>query len=637
MSREKLAVYHRRIASQEELLKIKQPGAALLLADCEAFASNSATLPVRGSGNPEFAAMTKGGGTRHWISNKISAASHNKRGLATTGTSTAASIGTSIGVGAAIGGGAAVAVTAVAITGGIALAGLALGIGVVVLVGLYTTSQKGSAHERFRGGAADSYGSSEMMTDLKYLLTNGDLENLARFQQKAIDAGKELDKALLAPLNNCADAASVAYALHRYKWRLRDKLDNSREMAHIETFQLLIDTKIDAASQMCQMLGQVHTANLILHLASSESAVLGREQAISYGKSAPAVEMRDYTELLWASWYSGLTGGPGYVAPPFMQSLIRKVGARLGSGPPSARMKQAFAAILHEARTSSDGDHKNIGGKIADALRDGGITSRIQSEMSDVSTSVGNVGGVGANNFAAAQLQSILLSAGQTAASSASVSSALGASAIGSTANIAGSGGAGLAAGLLVSALVGYALEKENDKRNMKAIFENSVTDPAQRLWMLRSMLMAGRIETIADSYKKCQQSIVALQALYSSGDTINKTQIGSGYATTTHAQMVTATKHLFRMQKHLLRMLALSTVVSKFHQELESQVSQMLDAYLKPDGAADETVRAVVLQVGKHQHNCAGTCYRVTAQSATMVKVANRLPSVPSPKRSPV
>ena len=648
MSKKLLGQYRTRMIAREAELKRNSLGGYLMVADCSAFAHSQKDgtkgLPVKGSGNPEFVKKTSGGTYSHAARNQLQAVSHNKRGLATTGASTVASIGAGVGTGMAIGSGAAAAgigviVASAAITGGIALAGVVVGIAIAAGVAAYTSYRVGSIGDRFAGakGAEVYEESTEMMTDLKYALSNGELEKLARFMDKATETGKFLDTALNAPVDTCGDAAVLAYAMHRHKWRLRDKLDKGREMDHLAAVTALIDNKISACAQMCEIMGEMHTANMMIYLAVGGSAGRSKQQDLSYAKStSPTTEVRDYTDLRWKLWYERLEAGTPPERRPWMNNLAPKVAYKLRTANNKATMKSAFAGILKEAKNSSDGDHKNACGKIMDALNEASnapIGTRMEAERVNTGSSGARAGGIQLIDFTTAQLQGVVMTAAKTAAGSASVSSALGSSAIGSVGNIAGSAGAGLAAGILVSALVGYALEKENDKRNVRDIFENKVTDPAQRMWLLRSMMQAGRLETLTESFKKAQQSIEALQALYGNSDEIRKQPAGSGgHMETTHADMVTATKHLFRLQKHMLRMFAVSSVLNMFWNEMNAQVDALTAEYSREGGQADRVLTKVERQVEKLVHNCPGTCYRVTAiGSGETIKVANRLVGVPA------
>lgn len=636
MSRKLLAQYATRMKQKEEELCRTARGTAMLLHDAGYFARKSIALPVEKAGNKEFAGAVSTGGTRHFFQNQINSFSHNKRGLATTAAGTAASVGTGIGVGVAVGGGVALVAASAAITGGIAVGVFALGIGIAVGINAYGAYQRGQAHERTSGQSADErYDTSAMVSDLEYMLNAADLEALARYQDKAIEAGKLLDRMVAAPVANCGDAATLAYGLFRFKHRLEEKLDKGRQMDHLTNFVFLVDNKIAAASQMCSLLGEIHTANLVIHLAKPDANLLNPEQKKAYGKSVTvANHLRDYNALAWKTWFETMTGARPGAAGAHVAGLMPLVALRqrMMTRSGKAEMEKAFASILKEAKNASDGDHNDVSGKVQDALAAAGSV-----DLGDqaAATRSGHVGGTSLKEFSISQLQGVVLGAGKTAATSASVSSALGSSAIGSTVNIAASGGAGLAAGIVVSALVGYALELLNDRSNIKAIYGNTVTDPAQRIWLLRSMLKAGRIEAMADSIRKCQESIAALQAFYADGSTMRthaSTRDRSGHETT-HADMVTATKHLFRLQKHMLKLLAANSVLGLFYNELYGQVEKMITAYSAPGGAADQAIDKIKGRVEQSHHaQCAGTCYHVTSGSATGFNVAHRLKGAPNP-----
>nr|WP_295852077.1 hypothetical protein [uncultured Xylophilus sp.] len=96
---------------------------------------------------------------------------------------------------------------------------------------------------------------------------------------------------------------------------------------------------------------------------------------------------------------------------------------------------------------------------------------------------------------------------------------------------------------------------------------------------------------------------------------------------------MVTATKHLFRLQKHMLKLLAANSVLGLFYNELYGQVEKMITAYSAPGGAADQAIDKIKGRVEQSHHaQCAGTCYHVTSGSATGFNVAHRLKGAPNP-----
>jgi hypothetical protein len=289
-------------------------------------------------------------------------------------------------------------------------------------------------------------------------------------------------------------------------------------------------------------------------------------------------------------------------------------------------MQAAFAGILHRARTSSDGDHKNVCGTVTSALREAlaaANAQRMAAEGASLSSSTSSSRDTAIENFTSQKLIDVFLSAGKTAATAASTSSALGSAAIGSTTNIAAGAGGGFLVGAIASALFTYMFDAINDRNNMRAIASGTLTNPVQRVWVLRSMLEAGRIASISESYRKTRESLTYMQNAFSQ---YGRYDFSSSFPS--EEALVNVTKHLFRVQKHVLRMVGMAGVLNLFYAELDMSIDRLMDSYLKEGGQADRALDLIKKQVSKRTHICAGTCYRMheANQGGDVFSVAHRL-----------
>ena len=427
-----------------------------------------------------------------------------------------------------------------------------------------------------------------MLDDLRYLLTHGELEKIARYHENALKTEKELFLALMnAPstgLANCGEAATLACKMSRHKKRLEEKLVADDRKKHVGMYNKLVQDKIKESSALLQSLGKEFIESVVKHRLAD--GTLGRTASKNPVLGVVKGEFRDYLELKLKTWAND---------------------ALKGSGDKKAAAFLDVLPLLYEAKMSSTGDPNDIAGKVINAL-----------EAASLSTSSSGSTGQTGNKVAAMSAQTLLdgiLLTGKTAATEAAKISVFGSMASGAPGSIAASGGAGFAAGLLVSSLVGAVLEYKNDKNNMAAL--KTEKDPVQRIWILRSLLEAGRINILYESYRKTQESTERLNTLV----TVFKAMSGR----LSYALMTEAATHLYRIQTHLIRMIAVGGLLNMFFNELDKEAGRMVRAWSDQGGLAPRAIHIVKGQVMK-DHACNGTCYGLEMIENGVIKVQHRL-----------
>lgn len=574
----------------EESIKRESPTTGLLLNDTKVLADQSKPLPLRHSGNSFrnfFTAIRpQMGATSHAIGNKLTSASHAKRKIVSSGMGMVASTTTGYVVGWATGLAATSAfVATAALTGGIAAGVLVLGLLIGIAVSQYQKAQK---EQRKKNLALGTRTNVQMLDDLRYLLTHGELEEIARYHEKALKTEKELFVSLMntpsTGVSNCGEAATIAYKMYRHKKRLEEKLVADDRKKHVCLYNKLVQDKIKESSALLQSLGKEFVESVVKHRLAD--GTLGRTASKKPTLGIVKGEFRDYLELKLKTWVND---------------------ALKGSGDKKAAAFLDVLTLLYEAKMSSTGDHNDVAGKVSNALDAASLST----------SSLGSTGQTG-NKVAAMSAQTLLdgmLLTGKTAATEAAKISAFGSMASGAPGSIAASGGAGFAAGLLVSSLVGAVLEYKNDKNNMAAL--KTEKDPVQRIWILRSLLEAGRINILYESYRKTQESTERLNALVTAFKAMN--------VRPSYALMVEAATHLYRIQKHVIRMIAVGGLLNMFFNELDKEVGRMVRVWSDQGGLAPRAIHIVKGQVVK-DHACNGTCYGLVMIENGVVKVQHRL-----------
>lgn len=557
-------------------------------------------------------AAEKGGSIKHAAANVKTGIFHNKRKTGAQLLGSGAGMAVGYGVSTAVGGaatatfGIAGLATLGAVTGGIAIGALLLGIGIAAGISAYRSSVKAGMTNKIKGDNGQfDYDPATLMKDLKHLLTAGEVEDLARYFDKAKETERAFKLALTKPLSNCKDAADLAHAMYTHRRRLEEKLRKGQRMEHLAMYKNLVDMKMSDTALMLEHMGHLHALNIVQWIVNRSHSEV-ELQRIS--RNSDTTDIRDYTDLKWKTWFEQLVENKpmGTKTHSELLQAQTRISRNYGIKQPAikATIKNIYAAILHEAKHASDGDKKNIAGKVADNL---------DRELRKTTVSTEDVA-----SFTSLKLLDLTLGAGKTAGTSAAKSAALGSASIGSVGNIAASAGAGMLASILVTCLFTYAFDKANDKNNAAAIDSRSEPDPVKRIWLLRSMLMTGRVETLYESYVKIQQSFEQFKAFHTRYDFVDRYP--------THHELVKATTTFFRMQKHLLRMLAMGSVLSMFFDELDSAVDQMMDAYSQEGGDAVFAIDSIIKQVERQTHTCVGTCYELKARGSNGIVVANPL-----------
>ncbi|MBF0226671.1 MAG: hypothetical protein HQK76_14555 [Desulfobacterales bacterium] len=542
----------------EAKIKQEHPEMALLLADVYSYAKDHKPMPLRYSGNPYLNALTylkpeAGKGTHAMGNVWTSQAEHNKRGLAASAIGAGASAGTSFGVGTAVGvvSASGAIVVAGALTGGIAVGVLLLGLAIVVGVKQY---EKGKVNEAaLRIDHFKEQTEIQRLDDLHYMLTHGQLTELARYQEKALETEKELREELNKVISprKCVDSATLAYKMYRHKVRLEEKLLNDTRMEHVRAFKNMIDEKICDSSNQLKLLGEKFVRSLML-IRKKNGTLITAGSA-----KGDITEVKDYLELKWKSWVDE------ELDPLFTFSTDGESEPILTFN--SEQNKRTFfeelGLLLKDARKSSKGDQHDVGLKVTDKLKEEYNSGKLRLPQNKSENF---------ENFSAKTLMNGMLNAGKDAAIEAAKVDAMGAQFASSASSLAVSGGVGFAAGLLVSTVISAVCDHYNDKNNSDALKTES--DPKQRIWFLRAMLENGRVEQLYESYKKIQEAtdhITKHLALIQLED-----------RRPWFEDLVATASGFFRIQKHIIKMLSIGGILTSFFMELDQEVHRMAKAY---------------------------------------------------------
>jgi hypothetical protein len=425
----------------------------IMLCDVRHYADEGKRLPIRnnlGSKLTTFADAARPDALekvyRTQIKQKVvETVSHNLRSVS----------GPVVGAGATVGGKfIAVAAGVGAATVGVATAGVAVAAGAVLSIGIkigikvYVTGKKGDIKKKM----AETGAASEK--ELYYLLSHGQLLDLARSFEKANDTKKAyLARAAgwsagNAGSRNCIEALDLTYLLMRWRKRLHDSLVDSPRLQALVQYGDLIQIKIAEGAEA---------------IFQAASALL--DYAARYGDGVKAVHPKEFARaaLKQESFYD------------FVENAKEMTDDQ----------RRGLAVVVNRTRTPALSD------KILATL--GELKKDIIAKSPDPS----GVPLVMSKKVSEAYLTYVMANLASTGLSASQVG-----------ANAAAGGGISLALALPATMIVDVIVNFFNDKSNIEYINNITNVDLSEKVYRLRSILEKDRIKAIHKGYKTIDKDI---------------------------------------------------------------------------------------------------------------------------------
>jgi len=450
-------------------------------------------------------------------------------------------------------------------TGGTALAGLGATGAIVVVVKCLETAYKKYKHHQAdeRSGSSSTTG---RIRGLLGMLNYGDIDNLARRTEKAIDHEKKFrrERAQGTRFPSCVEAIRLAWRYERWYKRVEESIANHRDYLNLcEVNNGLQDICCDA---VCQM--SAAGVELVKYFGQTYEPKHGA--ALQAGMTAAIPDEGYY---FWDEWFEAVSKGSEDRA--LRKEDLQKVlnDARNKSGISSGVLAK-YTEILRENKATGADALSTTGQKGVSTLAEGALGQIMSGHFSSMISQVGS-------------------------ASASSVASAL--------------GSIGLTAG--VSALASIGTELWNDRHNMKALSSEtggSELEFTDRVFMLKHILENGRLERLSGSLGKLATDLEELNHLKDAIQTFSR--LASSCSAESKAAAEEEAKDLavaaYRAHKHLLEILTLGIWVSRLVSEIGGMLIEMIEGREGLKNSED-ILKNQLMDLDQLGHdNCKGTCY---------------------------
>lgn len=479
--------------------------------------------------------------------------SHNKRAAGSTGASFVA------------GKAAAVAIVGLsAVSGGSILAGLGA-LGAVLLV---TNALKHAYDKHKHSQAKDTVAVSptEKARRMIGLLSHGDIQNLARRAEKAVDHEKkfrleQIRTELQRGFITCVSAIEVTWRYERWFKRVEDSIVNGEEYQNLCQLNVgLQDVCADAA---------IRLANGGLVIVDYFCKNYDSTQVYTSLVDIIGANLQNEGVFFWPDWFEAAATAnslsPKSIWEAELQNVLLEARAKSGI---SVGQLTTYAHAVQEGTTSVGEIAAEVALEAPKTALHESLAEAIEGHFLHMVKEIGH-----------------------------------------GSAKAIGTPGASLG----LSALIGIGTEIWNDRGNMKILgsetggSERSLSD---RIFMLMHILEHGRLEHLGESLERLAEELETMSRLVVSVRTMDPSIIDSDPSKEVQELAVAA----YKAHKHLLEVLTLSIWVTRLVSEIGNMLIEMVRGQTRGQEGLEESglmLKGRLNELERRGHeNCRGTCY---------------------------